>query len=43
MGKIATVSGARTCFFEPESGRLYLGVPRQKGQKGPEIRVYQAN
>jgi DNA-binding beta-propeller fold protein YncE len=40
--KIATVKDARTCFFDAETGRLYLGVPRQQGKKGPEIRVYQA-
>jgi hypothetical protein len=40
--KIATVKGAKTCTFNPETGRLYLGVPRQKGKDGPEIRVYQA-
>jgi hypothetical protein len=40
--KIATVKDARTCFFDAESGRLYLGVPRQAGKKGPEIHVYQA-
>ena len=41
--KIATVKDARTSYFDPEGGRLYLGVPRQKDKKGPEIRVYQAN
>jgi hypothetical protein len=41
--KIATVKDARTSFFDSESGRLYLAVPRQKDKKGPEIRVYQAN
>jgi hypothetical protein len=38
--KIATVKLARTCFFDSEKGRLYLFVPRQKGQEGPTIRVY---
>jgi hypothetical protein len=38
--KIATVKLARTCFFDPAVGRLYLLVPRQKGQDGPTIRVY---
>ncbi len=41
--KIATVTGARTSFFDPQTGRLYLGVPRQKDKNGPEVRVYQAN
>jgi DNA-binding beta-propeller fold protein YncE len=40
--KIATVKDARTSFFDPETSRLYLGLPRQQGKKGPEIRVYQA-
>ncbi len=38
--KIATVHLARTCFFDPAGGRLYLLVPRQKGQQGPTVRVY---
>jgi DNA-binding beta-propeller fold protein YncE len=40
--KIATVKDARTAYFDNETGRLYLAVPRQPGKKGPEIRVYQA-
>jgi DNA-binding beta-propeller fold protein YncE len=39
--KIPTAKGARTCFFDPKTSRLYLAVPRQKGKKGPEIWVYQ--
>jgi hypothetical protein len=42
LEKIKTVKDARTSFFDPETGRLYLGVPRQPGKDGPEIRVYQA-
>ena len=42
LEKIATVKDAWTCFFDAETSRLYLGVPRQKDKKGPEIRVYQA-
>lgn len=38
--KIATVKQAKTSLFAPESNRLYLAVPRQQGQDGPEIRVY---
>jgi len=38
---IPTVKMARTCFFDPAGGRLYLGVPRQKGEEGPTIRVYE--
>ena len=40
--KIPTAKGAKTCFFDADSGRLYLAVPRQEGKEGPEIRVYQA-
>ncbi len=39
--KIPTASGARTSFFVPEFGRLYLAVPH-RGQQGAEIRVYEA-
>jgi hypothetical protein len=38
--KIATVSQAKTSLFAAESKRLYLAVPRQPNQEGPEIRVY---
>ena len=38
--KIATVKQAKTSLFAPESNRLYLAVPRQPNQEGPEIRVY---
>lgn len=41
--KMPTTKLARTCLFDPESGRLFLGVPRQAGKPGPEIRVYQAH
>jgi DNA-binding beta-propeller fold protein YncE len=37
---IPTAKLARTCFFDPEGGRLYLIVPRQGGEEGPTIRVY---
>jgi DNA-binding beta-propeller fold protein YncE len=40
--KIATARLARTCLFDPGAGRLYLVVPRQPGQQGPEVRVYEA-
>ncbi len=40
--KIPTAKGARTSLFVPETGKLYLAVPRQEGKEGPEIRVYQA-
>jgi hypothetical protein len=42
LDKIETVKDARTSFFDAETGRLYLAVPRQKGKQGPEIRVYEA-
>ena len=40
--KIPTAKDAKTCLYVPETGRLYLGVPRQAGKEGPEIRIYQA-
>jgi DNA-binding beta-propeller fold protein YncE len=42
VDKVATAKGARTCAFDPDSGRIYLAVPRQEGTAGPAIRVYQA-
>lgn len=39
--KVATIKDAKTCFFEPTEGKLYVAVPRQAGKEGPEIRVYQ--
>ncbi|HEU5406240.1 MAG TPA: hypothetical protein VFU48_00630 [Nitrospira sp.] len=38
---ISTAKLARTCFFDPTEGRLYLIVPRQEGEQGPTISVYQ--
>ena len=38
--KIETVKQAKTSFFDTQSSRLYLAVPRQPEQEGPEIRVY---
>jgi sugar lactone lactonase YvrE len=40
--KLPTAKLARTCFFDSDSGRLYLGVPRDADREKPEIRVYQA-
>jgi DNA-binding beta-propeller fold protein YncE len=42
LEKIPTAKVARTCLFDPGAGRLYLVVPRQEGQKGPEVHVYEA-
>jgi DNA-binding beta-propeller fold protein YncE len=45
IGTIATVAGARTSIFSPESGHLYLAVPRRQdrpNQESPEVWVYQA-
>ena len=39
--KLPTAKDARTCLFVPETGRIYLAVPRQEGKEGPEIRIYQ--
>jgi DNA-binding beta-propeller fold protein YncE len=38
---VPTAKLARTCFFDPAGERLYLVVPRQEGEAGPTIRVYQ--
>jgi hypothetical protein len=42
LEKVPTIKDARTCYFDSESGRLYLAVPRQPGKQGPQIWVYQA-
>jgi DNA-binding beta-propeller fold protein YncE len=42
---IATVKRARTSIFNPETGHLYLAVPRiaeRPNQESPEVWVYQA-
>jgi DNA-binding beta-propeller fold protein YncE len=39
--KMETPKGAKTCLYVPETGKLYLAVPKQEGKDGPEIRVYQ--
>jgi DNA-binding beta-propeller fold protein YncE len=41
--RIATGKLARTSLFDPETGRLYLVVPRLHDSAAPEIWVYQAN
>jgi DNA-binding beta-propeller fold protein YncE len=38
--RVATRSGARTCFFSAELNELYLAVPQRGGQSA-EIRVFQ--
>jgi hypothetical protein len=38
--KFETVKQAKTSLFVEGSDRLYLAVPRQPNQEGPEIRVY---
>jgi hypothetical protein len=38
----ATAKEACTSFFDPSSGRLYVAVPRQPGNEGLEVQVYQA-
>jgi DNA-binding beta-propeller fold protein YncE len=40
--KIPTGKLARTGLFDPESSRLFVPVPRQEGQGGPELRVFRA-
>jgi DNA-binding beta-propeller fold protein YncE len=39
LERIPTAPGARTSFFAPELGRLYLAVPR-RGSRSAELRVY---
>jgi DNA-binding beta-propeller fold protein YncE len=44
LGTVATVKRARTSIFNPETGQLYLAVPRladRPDQENPEIWVYQ--
>ena len=38
--KLETPKDSRTCVWS--SGKLYLGVPRQDGTDGPEVRIYEA-
>jgi hypothetical protein len=40
ISKLETPKDSRTCAWK--SGKLYLGVPKQEGKDGPEIRVYEA-
>lgn len=42
VARVETPKGARTSLFDPESGRLYLVVPRQGTMAAPEVWVYQA-
>jgi DNA-binding beta-propeller fold protein YncE len=41
-GKIATIKGAKTSWYDRATARLYLAVPRQADTEGPAIWVYQA-
>ncbi len=40
VAKVETPKDSRTCGWS--RGTLYLGVPKQEGQDGPEIRVFEA-
>ena len=40
LGKVDTVSGARTSLFVPELNRIYLAV-RREGQHEASVRVYE--
>jgi hypothetical protein len=45
LGTIPTVFRARTSIFNPESGHLYLAIPRlteRPEQQNPEVWVYEA-
>ncbi len=41
IGEVPTAEGARTSLFVPETGTLYLAVPRGGGQEEAEVRVYE--
>jgi hypothetical protein len=43
IARIETPKGARTSLFDPESGRLYLLVPRQGKMSAPEVWAYEAS
>ena len=40
LEKVPTAEKAKTSFFDAESSRLFVAVPRPAGKDGPEIRVY---
>jgi DNA-binding beta-propeller fold protein YncE len=40
--KLETAKDAKTSYFDADTGRLFVAVPRQEGKAGPEIRIYQA-
>jgi DNA-binding beta-propeller fold protein YncE len=45
LATIPTVAGARTSIFSPDTGQLYVAVPRRRdrpNQESPEVWVYQA-
>jgi DNA-binding beta-propeller fold protein YncE len=42
ISKIETAQKAKTSAYAGGPGRLYLGVPKQVGKDGPEVRVYEA-
>jgi DNA-binding beta-propeller fold protein YncE len=40
--KVPTARLARTGLFDPETGRLFVILPRASDQEGPSLRIYQA-
>jgi DNA-binding beta-propeller fold protein YncE len=42
IGEVETAPGARTTYFIPETGRLYVAVPKRGGAQSAELRVYEA-
>jgi DNA-binding beta-propeller fold protein YncE len=38
--QLETPKDSRTCAWK--AGKIYLGVPKQEGKEGPEIRIYEA-
>ena len=41
VAKLETPKDSRTCVLS--KGKLYLGVPKQEGQVGPSVRIYEAH
>lgn len=41
LEKIETAKGAKTSYFDADTGRFFLAVPRQTGKQGLEVWVYQ--
>jgi DNA-binding beta-propeller fold protein YncE len=42
ISKIETAKKAKTSIYNSSLGRLFVGVPKQEGKDGPEIRIFEA-